>query len=556
MNRTLILLSLLFFAFCLRPVSAYNDKTDADTLRCLSIDSSECVYTIAPRGIKPELDKSLPPMRALNSLVEGPKTLDNSEWNLPSIFGNHYGATYIPHFDLPVEYNEIVADSVDYFSRRAKSSFGLFLRRSGKFVPMMREIFGEEGAPRDLVYLSLIESGYSPTALSSAKACGLWQFMAPTGRVYGLHQTAWVDERMDIEKSTRAAARHLLDLHEILDDWTLALAAYNAGIGKVSRAIKNSGKDDFWKIIKEGKHLKLETVNYVPKFYAALLISKSPERFGFKDIKRDAALNYDNVLAPPLTSIKKVAEVSGASLEDIIELNPELLLEHTPPDSSGYYVKVPKAKSEGLEDKLAALSPFDRHDFRNHYVTSGETLSSIARHYRISATDLQDANGMAEPLALRTGMTLIIPPSGTSRKYGKKVKYASKLKKKRGGKTRAIYTVKKKDTLWGISKRANIKISDLKKWNGLKEDTPIYPGDEIVLYLKNPSDVKKIGAKRSRSKDTKMRGKKTKYHLVQSGDTLWSIARKYGISVNDLRKLNKISKKNDILIPDQKLRVK
>jgi membrane-bound lytic murein transglycosylase D len=265
-------------------------------------------------------------------------------------------------FDLPVVENDKVRYFIDYFTGPARSGFTRWLERSGCYLPMMREVFAEEGLPEDLAYLPMIESGFNARACSRAQAVGLWQFMESTGRIYNLHNDWWKDERRDPVKATHAAARHLGDLYRHFGDWYLALAAYNAGSGKMERAIRMFGSRDFWQI-SHGSYLKTETKNYVPKFLAALIISKEPEKFGFVGLNYHPPLAYDTAELPSSTDLDIVARLCNVTYEEIRDLNPELKRWCTPPGVSGYPVRLPAEKAETFANQYAEISPDRRAYF-------------------------------------------------------------------------------------------------------------------------------------------------------------------------------------------------
>ena len=233
-----------------------------------------------------------------------------------------------PVYDIPMDLNTKVLDYVEIFQTTRRSSFEAGLLRSRKYEALMKPIFAEYGIPTDLYYLALIESGFNPKAYSSAKAMGIWQFIASTGKLYGLHRTNWLDERRDPEKATRAAARHLKDLFDEFGSWPLAFAGYNAGRGRVQRAIAKAGTNDFWSLKLPG-----ETSNYVPAFFAALIIAKEPERYGFQ-------LEYDELQPTEImevgggTRLSLVAALCRTSVDTIQDLNPELRKSTVPPAGS------------------------------------------------------------------------------------------------------------------------------------------------------------------------------------------------------------------------------
>jgi soluble lytic murein transglycosylase-like protein len=249
-----------------------------------------------------------------------------------------------------VQQNDTVQRFLDQFQtgyRRAVVE--RWLTRSGRFLPMILEVFKQKGLPEELVFTAMIESGFDPVAVSRAGAKGLWQFMAPTARQYGLRVDRWLDERLDPEKSTVAAANYLRDLYTIFGSWELVQAAYNAGEMKVIRAIKGTGTRDFWSLT-NSRLLRDETKNYVPAIHAVTLISQEPEQYGFA-VTPDEPLSYERITVPKGTSLKHVAALSGISLEELVRLNSELRMKQTPPDSP-YHLKVPLGSGPSLQAGL------------------------------------------------------------------------------------------------------------------------------------------------------------------------------------------------------------
>jgi membrane-bound lytic murein transglycosylase D len=255
-----------------------------------------------------------------------------------------------------IQQNDTVQRFLDQFQtgyRRAVVE--RWLTRSGRFLPMILEVFRQKGLPEELVFTAMIESGFDPVAVSRAGAKGLWQFMAPTARQYGLRVDRWLDERLDPEKSTVAAANYLKDLYTIFGSWDLVQAAYNAGEMKVIRAIQGTGTRDFWSLT-HSRLLRDETKNYVPAIHAVTLISQEPEQYGFA-VTPDEPLSYERITVPKGTSLKHVASLSGISFDELVRLNSELRMKQTPPDSA-YHLKVPlgtgPALQAGLEREVEA----------------------------------------------------------------------------------------------------------------------------------------------------------------------------------------------------------
>jgi len=312
------------------------------------------------------------------------------------------------HFDIPIVVNSSVEGFVLYFQTVIRERFSTWLAQSSKYTPLMRSVLQENGLPEDLVYLSLIESGFNPYAYSRSKAMGLWQFIAPTGKRYGLKVNAWVDERRDPEKSTLAAALYLKDLYDMFECWYLAAAGYNAGERKIARGMKRYRTEDFWELTKH-RYLKRETKDYVPQMIAATLIAKNPERYGFEDIEYEDPLCYDKVKVPETTDLRSVAKACAVSVEELRDLNPELLRAYTPPNVSDYEVKIPCGKKEIFFSNFETLQQAKDLRFKTHVTRRGETPHSIAKLYRIELTSLLEANYLTMQSRLSSGKQLIVP---------------------------------------------------------------------------------------------------------------------------------------------------
>jgi membrane-bound lytic murein transglycosylase D len=317
-------------------------------------------------------------------------------------------------FSISVVENDRVRYFMDLFCRRQRDFFERALARSGKYIPMMATILQEEGLPEDLVYLSLIESGFSPHAYSRAKALGPWQFIRSTGLRYGLKIDSWIDERRDPVKSTRAAAAYLKDLHLQFGEWFLAAAAYNAGEGKVERAMHRSRTNDFWRLSQK-THLKSETRNYVPKFIAAALIASKPERYGFAEVVYEPPMEYDEVRLRRPLRLAAIAEFAKTSLSIIKELNPALLRDITPPSESDFLLRLPVGSGEIFSQAYGTLFDSAQAKVITHKVKKGETLAGIARRYRQRVSQLMELNGLKNH-HIRVGQDLIIVLDGPKKK--------------------------------------------------------------------------------------------------------------------------------------------
>ncbi len=315
-----------------------------------------------------------------------------------------------PEFDIPIVINGKVEQYIHYFQTTIRHKFVTWLSRSEKYIPFMKNVLKEHGLPEDLVYMSLIESGFNPYAYSRAKAVGLWQFMSLTGKRYGLRVNWWVDERRDPEKSTIAAARYLKDLYDMFACWYLAAAGYNAGEYKIINAIRRYRTEDFWKLTNY-RYLKRETKDYVPLMIAAALVAKDPEKYGFTDVEYQEPLRYEKVKVPPLTDLSPIAKACETSLEEIKDLNPELRRGVTPPDEIEYEIKIPYGKKDLFLENFEAMQPLEKFQFKTHLVKKGETLKGIAKNYQVDLEPLLEINHLNKTSPASKGTILLIPIS-------------------------------------------------------------------------------------------------------------------------------------------------
>ena len=297
------------------------------------------------------------------------------------------------------------------FTGKMRERFSIWLSRSGKYIELMKGILREKDIPDEIVFLPLIESGFNPYAYSPKRAAGYWQFIPSTARKYNLEIDWWRDERRDPVKSTKAAGDYLKDLYEMFGSWNLAIAAYNAGEGKIRKALRKTKANDYWDLQKTN-YIKRETKNYVPRFIAASLIAHSPHKFGFEDLEYLPPLNYDTVVIELPVDLEIVAQCAEASLDVIKELNPELKRWCTPPDVTGYLLKIPEGSEYIFLQNLSEIPEERRLTVDTYKVKKGDTLIRIAKKTRVPLKVIRDLNGDKDMEPLKIGQEISIPPQG------------------------------------------------------------------------------------------------------------------------------------------------
>jgi membrane-bound lytic murein transglycosylase D len=352
--------------------------------------------------------------------------------------------------DLPTTVNDEVLSFLNFFQTpRGRAIVETGLRRAGRYREMIARVLGEEGVPQDLIYLAQAESAFQPTALSRAGARGMWQFVAYRGQEYGLRHTWWLDERQDPEKATHAAAQHLRDLYKMFGDWYLAMAAYNCGPGNVQKAIERTGYADFWELYRRNV-LPKETKNYVPIILALTLIAKDAPHYGIQ-AEPESPVPSDIVKPGRAIDLRLVAETIDVDVETLRALNPSLLRLATP-DDPAFELHLPPGSAEKFSAEIADIPADKWVSWRRHRVAAGETLTSIAKKYRVTPKAIADANNLEHNIALNTGEKLIIPA----------IQPAAENKRRM-----VSYRVRKGDTFLGIADRFSVEADDLRKWNHL-----------------------------------------------------------------------------------------
>jgi membrane-bound lytic murein transglycosylase D len=427
--------------------------------------------------------------------------------------------------DLPLTVNDSVLQYLSFFTTtRGRAIVSHGLDRAGRYDGMIRRVLKEEGVPQDLIYLAQAESAFQPQAVSRAGARGIWQFMPYRGEEYDLERTYWVDERSDPEKATRAAAHHLRDLYGMFGDWYLVMAAYNSGPLNVARAIQRTGYADFWELQRR-KALPKQTQNYVPIILALALVAKDPMSYGVQ-VNPDKPEQMEAVRVEHSISLQLVADASGADLDDLRLLNPQLLRNVTPNDP-GFQLKLPVGAAKLFEENVQQVPQDKWTSWRLHPAEQGETLSDIARHYRVTVSAIELANHLEPRATVPSGFLLNVPTLPPV------VRLVS-------------YRVQRGDTLAGIAERYDVTVEQLKHWNHISGGH-VSRGARLRIYAGSqtagtPSAKGKSARNEGQHLEDVSTGKPEKpeslEHQVKPGETLYSIARDYQTSVSAIRQSN------------------
>ncbi len=473
---------------------------------------------------------------------------------------------------FPMTVNRAVESTLNYFVREKRELLLRWKARADTYHPMIEQIFREEGVPDELKYLAFVESGLNPRAQSWAKAVGMWQFIAATGGSYGLEVNTWVDERMDPEKATRAAARHLRDLYEMYNhDWQVAIAGYNCSPRCIKRAIRQAGGTDtyqpsYWDLY---PYLPRETRGYVPQFIAFALIFSNPDAFGLTDAPQGPRYEYHQVPVKGMLSLEDVAKMAGTEVATIRALNPELRRSTLPPTRGDYLLRLPLGTYERFAAAFENLPKTARQPVGEYVVRRGDTLNKIAARHGVSLADLKQTNGLRGN-TIHAGQRLVVPVPDYSGEIALgtappvTVQYGTRtvrpiepldpvrLAGTNGGsaasdppvvrasdtgtraaprtaeapaprETRVVYRVRRGDTLGKIAGKYGVSVRDIQQWNNLR-GTTIKSGQRLTLYAsgKAPSQPERI------------------VYKVRRGDNLSTIAGKYGVSVKSIRSWNNL----------------
>jgi membrane-bound lytic murein transglycosylase D len=380
--------------------------------------------------------------------------------------------------DLPLVVNDYVASAINFFANTKKGHNTLLhsLQRGGRYKAMIQRVMAEEGVPQDLIYLAVAESGFNPRAHNGhSGAGGMWQFM-PHDKFYGLASNAYVDERFDPEKSTRAYARYMKFIYNQLGDWYLSMAAYDHGTGNIQHAVQKTGYADFWELYKRN-NLPVETKNYVPEILAAIIIANNPTKYGFDEITLEPPVLTDTVTVNYQVDLRLVSDIVGAPVEEMVALNPSLLRMVTPPDTA-FDLHLPAGTATLFEQRIAAIPEGKRVGWRYHRVAAGDTLAAVAREHHVSEAALAEANQLHEGDAVTGVESLVIPQAQPA---------APSLRAPVSSAT--TYTARKGDTLVTIADRFGVSLAQLRHWNKVS-GSKVKPGQR--LHVSEPESAPRV----------------------------------------------------------------
>ena len=395
--------------------------------------------------------------------------------------------------DFPLVVNDYVAGFISYFTNSQTGHAHLLrsLERAGKYKDMIEKILREEGVPQDLIYLAVAESGFQPQALNvRSGAGGMWQFM-PFAGSYGLERNGWVDERFDPEKSSRAYAKYMKSLYDQFGDWYLAMAAYDWGPGNVQRAVMRTGYADFWELYRRG-NLPGETRNYVPGIIAAIIMAKNPTQYGLDKVVPEPPVISDTVTIDYTIDMHLVADVTGASLQEIVALNPSLLRMSTPHEPP-FDLHIPPGTRDAYLDRIKEIPEDKRSSWRFHVVRAGESLDAIASMMHVRSSEIAQVNSIAADDPVDTGDELVIPVASPA-----------------SGTRPAHYKVQRGDTLITVADRFGVSAEELRHWNHLSSNT-VRPGTMITVA--EPVKLAPSGHTRSKGSRGKASLRKTSASL-------------------------------------------
>lgn len=464
------------------------------------------------------------------------------------------------------EVNPLVDKWINYFQGRGRAHMERYLARSTRYEKLMKKVLRDNGLPEDLFYIALIESGFTSSATSHASAVGYWQFIRGTGKRYGLEINKFVDERRDPVVATQAAADYFKELYSMFGSWYLSMASYNVGEGKVKREIIKNDTRDFWELAKR-KRLPKETINYIPKFNAAKLIAKNPDKFGFDGIDYLPPIEFDTMQFDSPVNLKTMAEKMNYNYEDFKALNPKFKGEIAPLSNNKLMLRIPVgmlesakiAANESKVDKVEFIA--DSGNTQIYKIKRGESLYTIARKFRTTVAYLRDLNVLPRKKRLRVGARIYVPDRTPSKERKQIAKQSTPAASTESTDLKVntenlvdgvskFYIVQNGDSLFSIAQKYNTTVQELKKINQIKRGRALRIGVKLRLPSENIEKEAKPqeGSAKNSMDSTQKRVKSTRFHIVKRGENLKKISMKYDVSFDKLKKKNKIKNPSKILV--------
>ncbi|MEO7112330.1 MAG: LysM peptidoglycan-binding domain-containing protein [Polyangiaceae bacterium] len=476
--------------------------------------------------------------------------------------------------ELPVRWEPRVVRFLEFFKNdpRGRAMIAVWMRRAGRYREAVRRTLRSKSIPDDLLWLAMVESGFDPAIRSPAGALGLWQFMPETGRQYGLSVDRWEDDRLDVVAATEAAADFLSDLHRRFGSWDLAIASYNMGYASMALIVRKYNTNDFWALSEIEGSLPWETTLYVPKVLAAAIVGRNPAVFGFDSVSADTPTEFDEVTVPPATSLSSVAAAAGCTTKEVTDLNLAYRAGRTPPTSPDdeahqtYRVRVPSGKGANATQNLAKGKK-DASSLERYVVRFGESLEQIASAHGLSASRVADVNAILPGEVVRGGTVLLLPPPSGKGLVGAMASSTAASASAGGDKPtvivpadvfvypdrkRVFYRVVTGDTLRDIASAFQVSTDDIRRWNEVDPVARLQEGMTLQLFVPRDANLSKVVAMNEDDVRTiavgtddfftfwdGQKNRKRITVLAKSGDSLDSIAKKYGLSTASMERINR-----------------
>ncbi len=475
--------------------------------------------------------------------------------------------------DIPIRWDARVVQYLEFFKSdpRGRATLTTWLRRSGRYRDAMRKAFRKKGLPEDLIWLSMIESGFEPTARSPVGAVGLWQFMPETGRIYGLSQDRWSDARMSLAAATEAAADFLADLHRRFGSWDLAMAGYNMGYGGVLSVVRRYNTNDYWALAKLEGSLPWETTLYVPKILAAAIVSRNLKTFGYQDVSVEPPIEGEDLPVAPGTALSVVATACGVTTKELEQRNPDLRASRTPPTQEDWHVSVPVGKAADCNQQLAKLRK-DAPATERYVVRFGESIEQIAEARRVSVAKLVELNAMAPGEVLRGGMTLLVPKvdvatlreTAPDPKKDKPVVVVPPDVFAYPDRRHVFYRVQVGDTVSEICNLFKVSQDELRRWNDIDPSARLVEGMSLQVFAPSDADLGRVVVLGEKDVRTLVAGTEDFFHnwddkgrkrmvvVASLGDTLESIGKKHGVTANLMERINRRGR-SEVLAPGERV---